>query len=263
MHLAPLTAALNAMLAGLPFPIAQELDAGAVHHQMIGDLVRERDSARAEAEAEITRLTQILRTLQRTQFGRRSERLDPDQLQLGLEDLAADLAEAEAASVRTANEQGKAARQPEQRLSLPDHLPREDRILEVQTDTCPCCGGALHLIGETVSEMLDRIPARLRVIRIRRPRYGCRSCGTIQHAPAPERPIAKGLATLALLSHVLISKILRSPAALSPVADLRPAGRYAEPVDTGELGGGYGAVADPDPGPDCRPRDGSGAGLCR
>src|SRR5690606_21325090 len=60
--------------------------------------------------------------------------------------------------------------------------------------------------GETVSEMLDHVPAQLRVVRIRRPKYGCRACGTIHQAPAPERPIAKGLATPALLSHVLIGK---------------------------------------------------------
>jgi transposase len=54
--------------------------------------------------------------------------------------------------------------------------------------------------------MLDHVPARLRVIRICRPRYGCRACGTIHQAPAPERPIAKGLASPALLAHVLVSK---------------------------------------------------------
>lgn len=54
--------------------------------------------------------------------------------------------------------------------------------------------------------MLDHVPARLRVIRICRPRYGCRACGTIHQAPAPERPIAKGLASPALLAHVLVAK---------------------------------------------------------
>jgi transposase len=62
------------------------------------------------------------------------------------------------------------------------------------------------LIGETVSEMLDHVPARLRVIRICRPRYGCRTCATIHQVAAPERPIAKGLASPALLAHVLVSK---------------------------------------------------------
>jgi transposase len=54
--------------------------------------------------------------------------------------------------------------------------------------------------------MLDWVPARLRVIRICRPRYGCRACGSIHQVPAPERPIAKGLASPGLLAHVLISK---------------------------------------------------------
>jgi len=53
--------------------------------------------------------------------------------------------------------------------------------------------------------MLDHVRAQLRVLRFRRPKYGCRSCGTIHQAPAPERPIAKGLASPALLSQVLIS----------------------------------------------------------
>jgi transposase len=54
--------------------------------------------------------------------------------------------------------------------------------------------------------VLDHVPARLRVIRICRPRYGCRACGTIHQAPAPERPIAKGLASPGLLAHVLVAK---------------------------------------------------------
>lgn len=78
--------------------------------------------------------------------------------------------------------------------------------LDLDMTACPCCGGALHAIGETVSEMLDWVPGRLRVIRIRRPRYGCRGCGSIHQAPAPERPIAKGLASPGLLAHVLVSK---------------------------------------------------------
>jgi len=170
-------------------------------HAVIGDLVRERDSARAEAEAEIARLRGIVKTLQRMQFGRRSERLDPDQLQLGLEDVATDLAEVEDVGGQGAGEQSARSNRADQRLSLPEHLPREERLIEVEADACPCCGGALHLIGETISEMLDHVPAQLRVIRIRRPKYGCRSCGTIHEAAAPERPIAKGLAMPALLSH--------------------------------------------------------------
>lgn len=156
----------------------------------------------SEAQAEIERLRLIVQKLQRSQFGRRAERLDDDQLQLGFEDLNADIARVEATLSATA----KTSRSKTERLSLPAHLPREDTRLDLEHQACPCCGGELHAIGETVSEMLDHVPARLRVIRICRPRYGCRACGTIHQAPAPERPIAKGLASPALLAHVLIAK---------------------------------------------------------
>ena len=71
---------------------------------------------------------------------------------------------------------------------------------------CSCCGGALHVISVSVSEMLDWVPAGLRVIRTTRPKYACRTCETVAQAPAPERPIAGGLATRALLAQVLVSK---------------------------------------------------------
>lgn len=192
--------------SGMPIDLTALPEDVETLHALIGELVRERDVARVEAEAEIARLRGLLKTLQRMQFGRRSEQLDPDQLQLGLEDVAADLAEVEEAVGRNVGRRSAPSDRTDRRLSLPDHLPREDRVVGVEADACPCCGGALHLIGESVSEMLDHVPVQLRVLRIRRPKYGCRSCGTIHQALAPERPIAKGLATPALLSHVLISK---------------------------------------------------------
>src|SRR5215469_3322970 len=63
---------------------------------MIGELAAALDSERAQARTEIERLRQIIGTLQRDRFGRRSERLHDDQLQLGLEDLDADIARVEA-----------------------------------------------------------------------------------------------------------------------------------------------------------------------
>ena len=76
----------------------------------------------------------LLWALQRSQFGRRSERLDEDQLQLGLEELDGDIARAEAAlpdaPVRKTRPEGR----PEGRLSLPNHLPREDTMLDIDTD---------------------------------------------------------------------------------------------------------------------------------
>jgi transposase len=144
--------------------------------------------------------------LQRLQFGRRAERLDGDQLELGLEDLGADIGRAEELLPAVPDDKEPAIRDRSGRPSLPEHLEHEEVRLDVEVKACPCCGGALHLAGETVSEMLDWVPARLRVIRIRRLKYSCRACGSIHQAPAPERPIAKGLGTPGLLAHVLVSK---------------------------------------------------------
>ena len=156
-------------------------------HRMVRTLAAERVNL-TEAQADIERLRLIVQKLQRTQFGRRAERLDDDQLRLGLEDLNADIARVEATlpeKIRT-----PASRSRTDRPSLPAHLPREDMRIDLDQQTCPCCGRELHAIGETVSEMLDHVPARIRIIRICRPRYGCRACGTIHQAAAPERPIA-------------------------------------------------------------------------
>ena len=170
--------------------------------QMVRTLAAER-AGLAEAQAEIERLRLIIRKLQRNQFGRRAESLDDDQLRLGFDDLEADVARAEATlpsgTTTTPRSQDDSPR-------LPDHLERVDRSLDLEHRVCPCCGGTLHAIGETISEVLDHVPARLRVIRIRRARYGCRACGTIHQVPAPDRPIAKGRATPALLAHVLVAK---------------------------------------------------------
>ncbi|HEY6254730.1 MAG TPA: IS66 family transposase [Xanthobacteraceae bacterium] len=169
---------------------------------LLHDLVRDMAAAVAQQNGEIERLNLIIQKLQRAQFGRRSERLDPDQLTLGLEDVETDRAHAEAAREPSAKPKDSKPR----RKPLPDHLPREEVVLDTPAEACPCCGGALHSIGESVSEMLDWVPAQVRVIRIRRPKYGCRACATVHQAPAPERPIAGGLATPALLAQVLVSK---------------------------------------------------------
>ena len=173
----------------------------------------ERDAVCAErdaAQVEIEKLRLLIRRLQRGQFGRRSERLDPDQLQLGLEDLEQTAAAAEAAQEAAARSSGasRPARSRRRNLgALPAHLPRVEVLVDVEDKSCPCCGGALHVIGEDTSEMLDIVPAQLRVKVIRRPRYGCRACEeAVVQAPAPERPITGGMATEALLAHVLVAK---------------------------------------------------------
>src|SRR6266511_3833353 len=142
-------------------------------------LVRDMASVVERRDGEIERLQLIIKQLQRARFGRRSERIDADQLALGLEDVETDKASAEAIQEPAAKPTDRKPR----RKPLPNHLPREEVRIDVGTQACTCCGGALHPIGESVSEMLDWVPAQLRVIRICRPKYGCRTCGTVRQAP--------------------------------------------------------------------------------
>src|SRR5712691_8640786 len=107
--------------------------------RMVRTLATERANL-SEAQAEIERLRLIVRKLQRSQFGRRAERLDDDQLLFGFEDLDADIARAEAT---LPSERGKtrACRSQTDRPSLPAHLTREEVRLDPKHQACPCCGG--------------------------------------------------------------------------------------------------------------------------
>lgn len=160
--------------------------------------------------AEVERLKAIIDALQRHRFGRRSEQLDPDQFELALEEVETALAEAEHA-------RDKASRAPADRPrkanrgSLPANLERIEQIVDVEEvdgiRACPCCGGALHQIGEDVAERLDVVPTTFRVLVTRRPRYGCRSCeSAVVQAPAPARIVEGGIPTEALIAQVLVAK---------------------------------------------------------
>ncbi len=71
---------------------------------------------------------------------------------------------------------------------------------------CPECGGTLRLIGEDVSEILDFIAAKLKVVETARLKKSCRSCENIVQPPAPTRPIRRGMFGPGLLAHILVSK---------------------------------------------------------
>jgi len=62
-------------------------------------------------------------------------------------------------------------------------LPREIQTHPPQQDACPDCGGTLDLLGEDVSEMLEYVPARFKVIRIVRPKLNCTKCDVIAQEP--------------------------------------------------------------------------------
>ena len=178
----------------------------------------ERDAERAEkaqlaAECDHCRqndrLRHLIRQLQRLQFGRRSEKLDPDQLNLALEDVEQAVAETEAQQEKAdpALKRARAETRRAGRGSLPEHLPRVEIVIEPENTACRCCGGAMQVIGEDRSSRLDVIPAQYRVLVTRRPKYACRTCqeGVVQ-AAAPARLIAGGLPTERLVAQVLVAK---------------------------------------------------------
>jgi len=103
-------------------------------HRLIRELAAQRDGDRADltrAQVEIERLRFIVQRLQRHQFGRRSERVDDDQLALGLEDIETDIARIEARLPLVAPSAPSSEPAP-RRPKLPDHLPREEVHLDVE-----------------------------------------------------------------------------------------------------------------------------------
>lgn len=62
--------------------------------------------------------------------------------------------------------------------------------------------------GEGFIEVLEKIPARLKVIRHVRPKFSCRECETIIQALAPDLPIKRGRPGSGLIANVVVSKYL-------------------------------------------------------
>src|SRR6201996_6323460 len=116
-----------------------------------------------ELHAENDKLRLLIQRLLRHQFGRRSEQLTPDQLQLGLEDLEQTVAENQAAQEAAQPKAGQTRSRPARNHgALPAHLPRYEVLVDAAPGNCPCCGGTMHRIGEVCTEQLDIVPAQLR-----------------------------------------------------------------------------------------------------
>src|SRR5436190_23733133 len=169
-------------------------------------------AALAQAEEARLRLESIVSDLKREKFGAKSEKLDPDQYNLALEDVeiaegALQAAQEKAEEViKSKSGAGTRSRQ-RNRGRLPAHLPRMERIIEPKSTLCPCGCGEMAKIGEDVSERLDVIPAQLRVLVTRRPIYACRRCSeTVAQAHAPEHVVPGGLPTEALIAQIIVSK---------------------------------------------------------
>ena len=107
---------------------------------LLQHLVRDMAAVVEHRDGEIERLKLIIKKLQRAQFGRRSERLDDDQLVLALDDLESDIGQVEESHPITIAETAGAL---PKRKPLPDHLPREEILLDVQAMLVRAVAGAM------------------------------------------------------------------------------------------------------------------------
>ena len=234
------------MPATLSLPDLDALDPAALkamilaqqdHHKALHETYTATLSSRA---TEIDRLKLLVDKLQRMLFGAKSEKVlrQIEQLELQLEELGA--AEAIEEKRSTPPVERPVAAKPFRR-PLPEHLPREVHTHMPDHAACPDCGGRLRELGEDVAEMLECVRACFKVIRHVRSKLSCDGCDRIVQAPAPSRPIDRGLAGPGLLAHVLVAKY----------ADSLPLYRQSEiyrregvDLDRSTLAGWVGATAD-------------------
>jgi len=168
-------------------------------------LAEQGDELRTGSE-QIEHLKLLVEKLRRTIFGRKSEKIvvQLEQFELELEEL--ETAHAAAETIADAARPEVAPKVRPRRKPLPAHLERESVTHTPGHDCCPDCGGSLKQFGEDVSEQLEYVPESFKVIRHVRPKFVCAACERVVEAPAPSRPIERGLAGPALLAHVLVSK---------------------------------------------------------
>jgi transposase len=201
-------------VAALQALIVAERAERRAEHEASAAAIAARTAELVAKQIEIEHLRAMLAKLRRQHYGRSSEKLDAeiDQLELTLEDAEAAQAQAEAnlaEATQSAGQDKQTSRRPRQpavRKPLPDHLPREIVVLEPKF-TCRCNDPSCRTkIREEVTEVLEKIPSQLKVIRYIRPIYACRACEMVSQAPAPDLPILKGRPGPNLITHIAIAK---------------------------------------------------------
>ncbi len=161
------------------------------------------------SEALIAHLRLVIEKLRREPYGQRSERkqrlLEQLELQLGEMEATAseDEALAEVAAAKAKVEVAAFARAKPVRKPFPEHLPRERVVLPAPC-SCAACGSALLVrMGEDVTDTLDVIPRRWKVIQTVRKKFTCRDCERIGQPPAPFHPTPRGWAGPSLLAMIV------------------------------------------------------------
>ena len=182
------------------------------HEQAVG---AEKDILITELKALVAKLEVQVADHRRTKFGPKSEKLSPAQLELALEEQETAIAETQQQidevqdkldnlDQDTKNKKPRRARKPR---TLPENLPRIERVIMPDNIACPCGCGDMVQIGEDRSDRLDCIPAQYRVIVTIRPKFACPKgrTGVIQ-AKAPAHLLENSWPTEALLAQITVAK---------------------------------------------------------
>ena len=165
-----------------------------------------------EQARQIVDLQNQLDWFKRHVFGRRSEKLDANQLTLfegGTDAGQQEEGTSEESDLTPAGVAKKSKNHRNGRRPLPAHLPRERIEYHPSEEEliCPCCDQTKQVMGEEVTEELDYVPASFVVRQHVRVKYVCKHCEEgVVIADLPARPIEKGRPGTGLLAHVLTSK---------------------------------------------------------
>src|SRR5262249_34505571 len=156
-------------------------------------------------------LRAMLAKLRRQRYGRSSEKLEAaiDQLELTLEDAEVAQAQAEAKVAEAGPARGRASSLPHggpAGLQCATRAPILSRARSSSSSQSSPVAAMTHpaalKIREKVTEVLEKIPSQLKIIRYIRPIYACRACEMVTQAPAPDLPILKGRAGPNLIAHI-------------------------------------------------------------
>jgi transposase len=158
----------------------------------------------------IVRLQHQLEQLLRQRYGKKGEKVDPDQLMLFAQEIFAQAEPVVPAPQPIEGATSKPGSSSHGRKPLPASLPRKRIVHDVAHEdrACPECGAERRSIGEEVREQLEYVPASLIVLEHVRPKYACARCAAhVVIAARLAEPIEKGLPGTGLLAHVITSKL--------------------------------------------------------
>ena len=164
-----------------------------------------------EQRLQIEKLRAELELFQRYLFGRRSERFVEDPGQGRLFDQPADGTPPTPELSAAAEEEitYRRRRAGHGWSELPEHLPREEILLDVpeKDRLCDCCGEPLVKIGEDRVERVDYRPARIVVKVYVTPKYACpQKDGGVKQIETPPGPVPGGRFDFGMVAQVVTSK---------------------------------------------------------